>query len=221
MHLLASNGLTKLKPFASLVSKQKYFSTPKHRKQATKAQNSGKKASEIVLFKAPNNPRMTRIINFTTVINANASGAVSTLVDPALAVTGSSDWTSTVALFTRAKVHRCSITLYPFSFYNVAGSGTFFGAMVMYYDPAAAAAVSTIASGLDFATHAMSHSSHPVSMNVRLINKLGVTTPIVASEFVANFLGQLAFVAPNGSYTNSSYVGLLTVAFDCEFSYQK
>ena len=164
---------------------------------------------------------MIRIINYTTVITANASGAVSTLLDPSLAVTGSSDWTATVALFTRATVHRVSLTLYPFSFYNVAGPGTFFGAMVMYYDPAAAAAVATIASGLDFATHAISHSSHPVSMNARLVNKLGVTTPIVASEYVANFLGQFAFVAPNGSYTNSSFVGLLTASFECEFSYQK
>lgn len=175
----------------------------------------------MALIQAPSNARMTRIINFSTTVIANATGAASTLIDPSLALTGSSDWASVTALFTRARVHRCIMKVYPDQFYTTAAPTAYFGSCVTYYDPAAAAAVSTIAAGMDFAVHAIVHSSKVVTLDVRLINKLGVTTPIVVSEFVANFLGQIVFVGPNGSYANNASIALITITFICEFSYQK
>lgn len=194
--------------------------TPKKQRKSGKIQKPGKVNSEMLIFKAPSESRMRRTIHTTVTVNANASGAVTTMVDPTLLVTGSSDWASAQALFLRVKVERCEITFLP-NFFHTSASPNYFGTTVAYYDPAASAIVSSYDNALDYVPHAIIHSSKPMTMALKLRNQLGTTTPIVMSAYIANFLGSMNFIAPNGAYTNSSSVMTVFFTFVLDFSEQK
>lgn len=174
----------------------------------------------MLLYKAPSDSRMRRTIHYTTVVASNASGAVTTMLDPTLAVVGSSDWTAAKELFLRAKVEHCEIVFLP-NFFHTSGSPNYFGTTVAYYDPAASALVTSYDLALDFVPHVILHSSKPMAMTLKLKNKLGTTTPIVISEYVANYLGSFNFVAPNGAYPNSISVMTAMLTFVLDFSEQK
>ena len=175
----------------------------------------------MLLFKAPSNSHMRRIINFTGSLIANAAGGVTTLVDPSLALAGLSDFTSTGALYTKLAPPRCTVTLYPYTYYATAGSLTAFGNVVAYYDPTSSAIATTYAAALDYRGSLVFHSAKPITYSVQLVNAKGTNTPCLLSEYVANFLGSLNYTAPNATYPNNTSVALIVISFACDFSSQK
>jgi len=172
------------------------------------------------LLKAPSNSSMRRTINYSTIVNSNGSGAVTTQVDPSLAVSLSADWTASVALFGRVKVDQVRMLILP-NFFTTNSTPSYFGSMIAYYDPQASAIVTSYALAMDYVPHVVTSSLKPGNFNVRLRNALGTTTPIVVSSYVANFLGSLNFVAPNGAFPNSISVATILFSFVCTFSEQK
>jgi len=164
---------------------------------------------------------MRRVVNFTVNIASNASGAVTTQVDPSLALTGSSDWASIGALYTKMTPPRVKVSLFPFVYFTTTGSSNYFGNMVTYYDPTAAAITTTYVAALDFRGALMYNAAKPLTYELQLSNSKGTMTPIILSDYVANFLGLLNFVAPNSAFANSVSVALLVLSFSCDFSSQK